>query len=63
MDVKNLPQMNVSPDPYDNYLLSIAVGGNADYLVTGDRRHLLSLKKYDTTSIVSVTDFVALLEP
>lgn len=36
--VETLPVVDVSPDPYDNYLLSIAVGGAADYLVTGGSR-------------------------
>lgn len=41
--VETLPQVDVSPDPYDNYLLSIASGGVADYLVTGDKPHLLAI--------------------
>jgi uncharacterized protein len=56
--VKQLPVVDVSPDPYDNYLLSIAVGGQADYLVTGDKRDLLFIKKYAGTAIVSVSDFL-----
>ena len=57
--VDDLPMVDISPDPYDNYLLAIASGGMADYLVTGDKLDLLALKKYDGTSIVSVTDFIA----
>jgi hypothetical protein len=35
--VDDLPFVDVSPDPYDNYLLSISSsGGSADYLITGD---------------------------
>ena len=57
--VDDLPMVDISPDPYDNYLLAIASGGMADYLVTGDKLDLLALKKYDGTSIVSVSDFIA----
>lgn len=56
--VDHLPIVDISPDPYDNYILSIASGGGADYLVTGDKRDLLHIKKYDGTVIVSVSDFL-----
>jgi len=54
----DLPTVEVSPDPYDNYLLALASVGMADYLVTGDKRDLLSLKKYDGAVIVAVTKFL-----
>jgi hypothetical protein len=56
--VDNLPVVDISPDPYDNYLLSIASGGVADYLVTGDKRDLLFIKKYAGTAIISVSNFL-----
>ena len=56
--VDNLPVVDISPDPYDNYLLSIASGGAADYLITGDKRDLLFIKKYAGTSIISVSNFL-----
>lgn len=56
--VETLPVVDASPDPYDNYLLSIASGGRADYLITGDKHDLLALKKYDGTLIVPVSDFL-----
>lgn len=55
-----LPKVLVSPDPYDNYLLAIASAGAADYLVTGDKRDLLSLNKYEGTKIVTVSHFLNL---
>jgi hypothetical protein len=58
--VNTLPLVDVSPDPYDNYLLSLASGGKADYLVTGDKPHLLALGRHDGTKIVSVRDFIKL---
>jgi putative PIN family toxin of toxin-antitoxin system len=59
--VDALPAVDVSPDPYDNYLLSIAVGGVADYLVTGDKSDLLSLGAQPRFQIVSVRRFVSVL--
>ena len=56
--VDYLPIVDISPDPDDNYLLSISSGGLADYLVTGDKKNLLAIKKYDGTSIISVTNFL-----
>lgn len=58
--VERLPSVEVSKDPSDNILLAIASGGHADYLVTGDKAHLLALKSHDGTKIVSVRDFVRL---
>jgi putative PIN family toxin of toxin-antitoxin system len=57
---KNLPKVTVSPDPCDNYLLAIAVTGSANFLVTGDKADLLSLKLYEGTKIVSVREFLTL---
>ncbi len=54
--------MEVSPDPYDNYLLAMAAAGAADYLVTGDKRDLLALERHGGTRIVTVRTFVALRE-
>jgi len=58
--VEKLPVIDASPDPYDNYLLSIAAGGGADYLVTGDKSHLLAPDSHGGTKIVSVRSFLAL---
>jgi putative PIN family toxin of toxin-antitoxin system len=56
--VDNLPVVDISPDPNDNYLLAISSGGLADYLVSGDKKDLLAIKKYSGTAIVSVADFL-----
>jgi putative PIN family toxin of toxin-antitoxin system len=58
--IENLPAVVVSPDPDDNYLLALALGGEADYLVTGDKPHLLALARYEGTKIVPVRDFINL---
>ena len=45
-------------DPKDNFLLALAKDGNADYLITGDL-DLLTMKKFEKTKIVSLSDFEA----
>jgi putative PIN family toxin of toxin-antitoxin system len=55
-----LPIVTASEDTDDNYLLAMALAGAADFLVTGDKRDLLSLKIFEGTKIVTVRDFLAL---
>lgn len=55
-----LPAVDVSPDPYDNYLLAMAEAGQADALVTGDKRDLLALGKHHGIRIVTARDALAL---
>jgi len=45
-------------DPKDNFLLSLSVDGEADFLVTGDS-DLLVLGKIENTKIVSWTEFIS----
>ncbi len=58
--VDKLPAVEISPDPDDNYLLSLAAAGAADFLVTGDKRHLLGIAVYEGTKIITVRDFLAM---
>ena len=55
--VKKTPDVRRSPDPEDDFLLELSEGGNADYLVTGDKSGLLSLIRHGRTRIVSVGYF------
>ena len=48
-------------DLTDVKFLSLAGEADADYLVTKDERHLLRLKKYRRTQIVTPTQFLAVL--
>ena len=60
--VEPTDEINVSRDPGDNFLMAIAVTGDADYLVTGDRRSgLLALRQYRRTRIVTAAQFLAIL--
>lgn len=53
----NLPIEQVR-DVKDNFLLSLAVVGNADFLITGDD-DLLVLENYQATSIIKLSTFIA----
>ena len=55
-----LPRIKRSPDPTDDFLLALAEGGKADYLVTGDKGGLLALDRHKNTRIISVREFAAL---
>jgi putative PIN family toxin of toxin-antitoxin system len=43
-------------DPKDNFLLSLAIDGKADYLLTGDK-DLLVLKEIGNTEIKTISEF------
>ena len=45
-------EVNASPDPEDNEVLSVACYVNADYLITLDQEDILSLRDSDTKEIV-----------
>lgn len=47
----------VCKDPKDNFLLSLSMDGNADFLLTGDN-DLLILTKFRKTAIVTIADFL-----
>ncbi|MFD2570155.1 putative toxin-antitoxin system toxin component, PIN family [Spirosoma soli] len=42
-----------SPDPDDNYVLQTALSVQANFLITGDEKHLLLLKQVQTTEIIA----------
>jgi putative PIN family toxin of toxin-antitoxin system len=56
-----LPAITRSQDPADNFLLAMAEAAAADYLVTGDKRDILSLKTHGTTHVVNATDMLKAL--
>lgn len=59
--LQELPKVELSPDPDDNPILATAIAGVADYLVTGDKRDLLSLRKVETVQIITARAFADLL--
>ena len=56
VDVKTTLNV-ISEDPEDNKVLEAAVDGDADYIVSGDR-HLLQIKKFGKTKILSPREFL-----
>lgn len=58
--VTHLPAVTICNDPHDNYLLAMAVAGSANFLITGDKFDLLSLRLFNGTKIITVRDFLAL---
>lgn len=49
-------KVDLCRDQKDNFLLSLAIDGNADYLLTGDD-DLLVLKEVNKTRIMKIADF------
>ncbi len=54
--VELVSTIGISPDPDDEIFLSTAVDGRATLIVTGDKAHLLSLRKVNEIPIVSASD-------
>jgi putative PIN family toxin of toxin-antitoxin system len=50
---------NLTRDMTDTKFLALAQQSNATYLVTSDRRHLVPLRRFATTSIVTPAKFLA----
>ncbi len=51
----------IEGDHPDNRVLECAVAAGADYLVTGDRRHLLPIGEHHGAEIVNAPRFLSLL--
>jgi uncharacterized protein len=56
-----LPAVERSADPADNFLIAMAEAGNANYLVSGDRRGVLALGTHGITQIVRAREFLDVL--
>lgn len=56
--IDTLPPVSRSPDPFDNFLLSLAQAGQADVLVSGDKRGVLALKSHGACQIITLRQFV-----
>ncbi|HCN37622.1 MAG TPA: putative toxin-antitoxin system toxin component, PIN family [Bacteroidetes bacterium] len=50
-------KVSICRDPKDNFLLSLSLDGNADYLITGDK-DLLEIKKISDTKIITISEFL-----
>lgn len=48
-------------DPDDEMILECALSAEVDFIVTGDKKHLLPLRRFREIPIVSPSDFLRLL--
>lgn len=53
----------LSGDPDDDKIIASAVAAGADYLVSGDAKHVLPLGRVDQMQIMRPQDFLAHLSP
>lgn len=51
--LSTLPDVFYSPDPNDNHIIAAAMMGSADLIVSGDKRHLLSLQEVAGIPIIT----------
>ena len=47
-----------TPDPHDEMILECALASEADVIVSGDKKHLLSLRRFRGIPILSPADFL-----
>ena len=59
--LQKLPAVDRSADPADNFLLAMAEAGEADYLVSGDRRGVLALAQHGRTQIITARAMIETL--
>lgn len=48
----------VKNDPKDNKFFEAALAGNADYIISQDRKHILSIKEYKGTKTILPGEFL-----
>ena len=61
IEPQQVPQV-IEGNEADNLILRCAVEASADYLVTGDRRHLLPLAEHESIRILNAPRFLSALE-
>lgn len=54
--LRRLPLVDLSTDPDDNPILAAAIAGKAELLVTGDKKHLLSLGVVEGIPVVTARE-------
>jgi putative PIN family toxin of toxin-antitoxin system len=52
----------IEDDAADNRILECAKAAGADYLITGDKKHLIPLKQFGKTIILSATEFLLIFK-
>jgi hypothetical protein len=51
-----------TPDPDDEMVLECALAGEVDFIVTGDQKHLLTLRQFRGIHIISPAEFLRRLQ-
>lgn len=54
--LRDVSPVNLSNDPADNEILAAAVAGRVDLIVSGDRRHVLSLGEAEGIPVVTARE-------
>lgn len=54
--------INVSPDPDDDAILATAITGQANLIVSGDKRHMITLRNVEGIPIVTAREALNYLE-
>mgnify|MGYP001607266625 CR=1 FL=1 len=60
--IKSITSISRVIIPPDNKILEAALEGGADYIVTGDKKHLLPLKEFKGIPIVTPAKFMNVLK-
>jgi putative PIN family toxin of toxin-antitoxin system len=55
--IRPCSKLGVSRNRGDNIVLATALDGKADYLVTGDKKHLLVIKQFERVEILDANNF------
>lgn len=53
----------VTSDPFDEMVLECAIAAEADFIVTGDKKHLLPLGRFRDIPIVNPANFLRRIKP
>ena len=59
--VAELPEIDLSPDPKDNPILATGLAGQADLIISGDKRDMLALRHVEGIPIVTPREAAARL--
>ena len=62
IEPQRLPDV-IEANEADNRILECAVEASADFLITGDRRHLLPLEEHQGVGILNAPRFLSVLGP
>ena len=62
IEPQRLPDV-IEANDADNRILECAVEASADFLITGDRRHLLPLEEHQGVRILNAPRFLSVLGP